>query len=229
MKELSLNILDVAENSVKAGANLTQILIEEEGNELVLSIIDDGCGMSPEVVRSVVDPFYTTRTTRKVGMGVPLLKLACEQTEGSLSIESVTEEADSVNHGTKVTALFHTDHGNYISSGGAPASSFQEYIFDAVLPGMIKTDRWEKNPEFYENVPSRFTPLGDVISTICTLIQGHPDTDFLFRHTKGDSAVELDTRQLREVLEDVPLSSWDVIQWIDSFLREQYDEFNTVQ
>ena len=94
MKELSLNILDVAENSVKAGATLTQILLDEQDGTLTLQIVDDGCGMSEDVVRSVVDPFYTTRTTRKVGMGIPLLKLACEQTGGSLSIDSVTKEAD---------------------------------------------------------------------------------------------------------------------------------------
>ena len=182
MKEISLNILDIAENSVKAGASLTQILIDETENKLVLSIVDDGCGMDEDTVKSVVDPFYTTRTTRKVGMGVPLLKLACEQTGGNLSITSVTEAADPVNHGTTVTALFYTDHID-------------------------------------------FTPLGDVVSSILTLIQGHPDTDFLFRHTKGEKEVALDTRELRRILEDVPLSSYDVIQWIESFLREQYDDF----
>ena len=141
MKELSLNILDVAENSVKAGASLTQILLTEQDNVLTLEIVDDGCGMSEDVVRSVVDPFYTTRTTRKVGMGIPLLKLACEQTGGSLTISSVTQESDPVNHGTHVTATFHTDHID-------------------------------------------FTPLGDVSASVLTLIQGHPDTDFLFRHKR---------------------------------------------
>lgn len=182
MKEISLNILDIAENSVKAGASLTQILIDETDNMLTLSIIDDGCGMDEETVRSVTDPFYTTRTTRKVGMGVPLLKLACEQTGGNLTIESKTEEMDPVSHGTKVVAVFFSDHID-------------------------------------------FTPLGDVISSILTLIQGHPDTDFLFRHTKGEKEVALDTRELRQVLEDVPLSSYEVIQWIESFLKEQYEEF----
>jgi len=85
MKEISLNILDIAENSVKAGATLTQILLEENGPLLTLSILDDGCGMTPEILRGVVDPFYTTRTTRKVGMGLPLLKLACEQTYDALT------------------------------------------------------------------------------------------------------------------------------------------------
>ena len=183
MKELSLNILDVAENSVKAGASLTQILLTEQGNKLTLEIIDDGCGMSEDVVRSVTDPFYTTRTTRKVGMGIPLLKLACEQTGGELTISSVTEEDDPVQHGTHVTATFYTDHLD-------------------------------------------FTPLGDVSSSILTLIQGHPDSDFVFRHQKDDRTVELDTRELREVLEDVPLNSYDVMRWIGENLQEQYESLS---
>ena len=73
MKELSLNILDIAENSVKAGASLTEIFIDELGDKLTLTIRDNGCGMSEEIRRTVTDPFYTTRTTRKVGMGLPLL------------------------------------------------------------------------------------------------------------------------------------------------------------
>lgn len=181
MKELSLNILDVAENSVKAGATLTQILLTERGKALTLEIVDDGCGMSEDVVRSVIDPFYTTRTTRKVGMGIPLLKLACEQTDGKLTISSVTQEADPVNHGTHVTATFNMNHID-------------------------------------------FTPLGDVSSSVLTLIQGHPDTDFLFRHDRNGHVVELDTRQLREVLEDVPLNSYDVMEWIGGYLQEQYAE-----
>ncbi len=179
MKELSLNILDVAENSVKAGASLTQILLTEEGNTLRLEIVDDGCGMSEDIVRAVIDPFYTTRTTRKVGMGIPLLKLACEQTGGQLTIDSVTQEADPVNHGTHVTATFYTDHID-------------------------------------------FTPLGDVSASVLTLIQGHPDTDFLFRHQYEGHVVELDTRMLREILEDVPLNSYDVMEWIGGYLQEQY-------
>ena len=181
MKELSLNILDVAENSVKAGATLTQILLTERDDVLTLEIVDDGCGMSEDVVRSVIDPFYTTRTTRKVGMGIPLLKLACEQTGGNLQISSVTQEANPQEHGTHVTATFYKDHID-------------------------------------------FTPLGDVSASVLTLIQGHPDTDFLFRHQIGDGVVELDTRELREVLEDVPLNSYDVMQWIGGNLQEQYEE-----
>ena len=76
MKDLSLNLLDIAENSVKAGATLTQLLLTQEREILTFQVVDDGCGMTEEVLRGVVDPFYTTRTTRKVGMGLPLLRMA---------------------------------------------------------------------------------------------------------------------------------------------------------
>lgn len=180
MKEISLNVLDIAENSVKANATLTEIFIDEVGDTLTLTIKDDGCGMNEETVKSVIDPFYTTRTTRKVGLGIPLLKLACEQTGGTLSITSSVSETD---HGTTVTAVFYKNHID-------------------------------------------FTPLGDIISSIVTLIQGHPDTDFLFRHTTDKGAVELDTREIRAVLEDVPLDTYEVIIWIGDNLREQYKAFN---
>ncbi len=180
MKELSLNILDVAENSVKANAALTEILLDETDETLTLVIKDNGCGMTEDVVKSVTDPFYTTRTTRKVGMGVPLLKLAAEQTGGSFKIvSSVSPE----NHGTSVTAVFYKNHID-------------------------------------------FTPLGDVVSSVTTLIQGHPDTDFLFKHTKGENQVLLDTRELRGVLEGVPLNSYEVIKWTEEYLKEQYEGLN---
>ena len=180
MKELSLNILDITENSVKAGAPLTAITLEQTADTLTVSIADDGCGMDAETVRGVTDPFYTTRTTRPVGMGLPLLRLVAEQTGGSLTVASRDEAHYPDDHGTTVTAVFHTDH------------------IDC-------------------------PPLGDVIATVVTLIQGHPDRDFLFTHRRptGDP-VELDTRQLRQILEDVPLDSYDVLQWIQGFLQEAY-------
>ena len=80
MKELSLNVLDITMNSVKAKATLINIHITENDELLTLEIIDNGCGMTAEFLRGVIDPFCTTRTTRKVGLGIPLLKLAAEQT-----------------------------------------------------------------------------------------------------------------------------------------------------
>lgn len=178
MKELSLNILDIAENSVKAGARLTHISLIEDDERLVIAITDDGCGMDAETVKGVTNPFYTTRTTRSVGLGLPLLKLQAEQTGGSMTVNSVSSK-DSDNHGTKVEAVFIKNHID-------------------------------------------FTPLGDVISSVVTLIQGHPDTDFLFTHKNGEGEVKLDTRELREVLGGVPLNEYEVIKWIEEYLREQY-------
>lgn len=102
MQELSLNILDIAQNSVKAGATLVTVTVEEEtaADRMTITIGDNGCGMTAEQVQRVVDPFYTTRTTRRVGLGVPFFKMAAELTGGSLTIDS------SVGKGTDVTAVF---------------------------------------------------------------------------------------------------------------------------
>jgi len=106
MKELSLNILDVAKNSVVAGASLIEIsLVTDERGWLTLKICDNGCGMDEETLKRVTDPFYTTRTTRKVGLGLPLLKLAAEQTGGTLQLRSSIEKGKS---GTSLVATFDT-------------------------------------------------------------------------------------------------------------------------
>ena len=110
MKELSLNILDVAQNSVKAEATLIEILIDEAGPRLSLTIKDNGYGMKADFLERVLDPFTTTRTTRKVGLGLPLLKMAAEATGGGLEIRSVHRSDDSIECGTVVSALFYTDH-----------------------------------------------------------------------------------------------------------------------
>ena len=115
MKELSLNILDVTKNSVTAGADRIDIILEtSEDGWLELRIEDNGCGMSEEVQRRVTDPFYTTRTTRKVGMGLPLLKLAAEQTGGELKIISSTEKGKS---GTTLSATFDTRSIDFMPIG----------------------------------------------------------------------------------------------------------------
>ena len=179
MKELSLNILDIAENSLKAGATLTEISIIENTDELTIIIKDDGCGMSEDTVRDVINPFYTTRTTRKVGLGIPLFKMAAEQTGGYVEIESKTATEKDATHGTTVSAHFKKNHLD-------------------------------------------FTPLGDIISTVTTLIQGHPDRDFLFSHKTDAREVSLDTREIRAVIEDIPLDSFEILSWIRSSLDEQY-------
>ncbi len=105
MKEISLHALDIGQNSITAGASHLELRLEAgDGDTLTLTVIDDGKGMSPELLARVTDPFATTRTTRKMGLGLPLLRLSAEQTGGSLSIQS----AEGI--GTTVTAVFHTSH-----------------------------------------------------------------------------------------------------------------------
>ena len=106
MKELSLHILDIAKNSVKAKASLIEIAVleDEEKNLLSIGIFDNGCGMTEEFLKTVRDPFSTTRTTRKVGMGIPLFEAASVQCGGGLDITS------EVGVGTKVTTTFELDH-----------------------------------------------------------------------------------------------------------------------
>ena len=182
MKELSLNILDISENSVKAKASLVEITLSETEDILTISITDNGVGMTEETRRSVIDPFYTTRTTRKVGLGIPLFKFAAEQTGGGIEISSKHKDEFPEDHGTTVKATFFKNHID-------------------------------------------FTPLGDVVSTITTLIQGHADIDFHYRHTFGDKVLDFDTREVRAVLEDIPLDSYEILLWIKENLEEQYVGF----
>lgn len=113
MRELSLNVMDVVQNSITAGATLIRIRIEEhlQKEALLISIEDNGIGMTDEQMKSVKDPFYTTRTTRNVGLGVPLFKMEAEMTGGSFEIFSKYGE------GTSVTALFQTDSIDMIPLG----------------------------------------------------------------------------------------------------------------
>lgn len=106
MRELALHLLDIAENSVSARAANIYILVEEDTQQDTLRMLvkDNGSGMTPEMVAKVIDPFTTSRTTRKVGLGIPLLKAAAEMCEGWLKIES------TVGLGTTVEVLFKRSH-----------------------------------------------------------------------------------------------------------------------
>lgn len=177
MRELSLNILDIAQNSITAGASLITIEIAEDTatKTLLIGIYDNGKGMSEEQVRSVIDPFFTTRTTRKVGMGIPLFKMAAEQTGGSLQIKS------ELGVGTEVRATFKTDSVD-------------------------------------------FTPLGDVAATVQMLISMNTDRDFIYRRSVDGRDFTLDTREVKEILGDVPLDAYEVSQWLIEFINENTHE-----
>ena len=177
MKELSLHILDIAKNSVKAKATVVEIEIEEDIKEnlLKISIKDDGCGMEKEFLERVRDPFSTTRTTRKVGMGIPLFKMSCEQTGGKFTIES------EKGVGTKINALYKTDSVD-------------------------------------------FTPLGDIASTIVTIVSMNADKEFLYRRVLDDKEFIFSTVEIKKILDGVPLSESSVMNWIEEYLNEQYNE-----
>lgn len=117
MKELSLNILDIAENSVKAGATNVKIELEETEETLKITVSDNGCGMKEDFLKAVIDPFTTTRTTRKVGLGIPLLKMEAEMTGGSLSVKSKHVDEFPEDHGTVTSALFYKNHIDFIPLG----------------------------------------------------------------------------------------------------------------
>ncbi|MCR4620686.1 MAG: ATP-binding protein [Clostridiales bacterium] len=98
MNELSLYILDLVQNSIRAGARLVQVIIKLDTQKdlLVIEIIDDGCGMDEELLKRVTSPFTTTRTTRKVGLGLPMIKQQCEMTGGEFDIQSTPGEGTSL-------------------------------------------------------------------------------------------------------------------------------------
>ena len=173
MRELSLNILDIAQNSISAGAPLITIQVSENtiDHTLLIGIYDNGKGMSEEQVKSVIDPFFTTRTTRKVGMGIPLFKMAAEQTGGGLEIKS------ELGVGTEVRANFKTDSVD-------------------------------------------FTPLGDIASTVQMLITMNTDRDFVYKHMVNEKEFIADTREIKAILGDVPLDTYEVSQWLIEFIKE---------
>ena len=131
--------------------------------------------MTEEQVKSVIDPFFTTRTARKVGMGIPLFKMSCEQTGGKFTIES------EKGVGTKINALCNTDSID-------------------------------------------FTPLGDIASTIVTIVSMNADKEFLYRRVLDDKEFIFSTVEIKKILDGVPLSEPSVMNWIEEYLNEQYNE-----
>lgn len=177
MPELSLNVLDIVQNSVKAKASLISISVlkDTQQRELSISIKDNGCGMTDEQISRVIDPFYTTRTTRKVGLGVPFFKLSAELTGGSFSIES------KVNVGTEVCAVYCYEHIDMM-------------------------------------------PLGDMAATMVSLVSVNPLIDFCYTYAVDDRSFTLDTREVRTILEGVPLNEPPVLSFISDFIKENEAE-----
>ena len=177
MKDLSLHILDIVQNSIRAKAQLIEIEITElpKENQLIITIADDGTGMNSEQLKQAIDPFYTSRTTRKVGLGLSLFKQNAEQTGGSFNIESESEK------GTKVTAIF----------------------------GLKHLDR---------------PIMGDLVGTLLLLICSSEETDYVFKHQTPSGEFVLDTRELKQTLENVPLNHPEVRSFLKEMLQENLEQ-----
>lgn len=177
MTELSLNVLDIAQNSIKAKASLVEITVQKDlpAARMRICIRDNGCGMTGEQVARVIDPFYTTRTTRKVGLGVPFFKMSAEMTGGSFSIHS------EPGVGTVIEAEYCTDSIDML-------------------------------------------PLGDMAATMTSMISVNPEIDFTYTYGVNGAGFTMDTREIRTVLEGLPVNSGEVLAFIGDFIRENQAE-----
>ena len=149
MEDLSLHILDVVENSIAANASKIIIKIIEKENKdlLIIEIKDNGRGMNEETVNKVLDPFYTTRTTRRVGLGLSLLQQAAKESNGDFEINS------EPGVGTEIKASFQYSH----------------------------IDR---------------KPIGDMNSTIVTLMTSHPEINFVYEYEDDEGNYVLDSKEI---------------------------------
>lgn len=182
MRELSLHILDIAQNSIKAEAECLRIVVIEDlaSDKLTIKIKDDGTGMDSETVSKVIDPFYTTRTTRKVGLGIPLFKTSAEQCDGYFEIKS------NLGAGTEIIAVFKHSH----------------------------IDR---------------VPLGNMPDTIVTIINGCDNMDLVYTHTFNGLTFTLNTKEIKKLLDGVPISNLDVISWLREYITEGLGEIMGIQ
>ena len=131
MKEISLHILDIMQNSVTAGADLIELVVIENEKEDILSFLvkDNGKGMSKEFLASVTDPFTTGRTTRKVGLGIPLLKNATELTGGGIEIESTLGEGTTIKANFVYSSIDRQPLGNMAETMHQLITSYEDVDF----------------------------------------------------------------------------------------------------
>lgn len=177
MKEISLHILDIAENSVNADAKRIEIVVSEhiKNDKLTLLIKDDGRGMDSATVQRISDPFVTSRTTRKVGLGIPFLKAAAEACQGGLEIRS------QPGRGTEIEVTFQHSH----------------------------IDRM---------------PLGDLQATFLQLLIGYPHVHWVFRYRMDEREFCLDDAEIKQTLEDVPLSDPAVISFLRQLISNGFEQ-----
>jgi len=180
LRELSLHILDVVENGITAGADIIRIQVEESRAEDLLSIkiSDNGRGIPAAKLAKLQDPFITSRTTRRVGLGLSLLAAAAQRCDGKLEVEAVAAG------GTEVRASFRRSH----------------------------IDR---------------APLGDMASTMATLMMGNSHIDFVYTHVIDGEEFSLDTREIKKELGDHSLEDPMVIHQLGESIRTSLNQLVT--
>jgi anti-sigma regulatory factor (Ser/Thr protein kinase) len=177
MRELALHILDIVENALEADARLVALIVVEDHtmDRLTITVRDDGRGMDAETVHKVRDPFYTTRTTRHVGLGIPLLDAAAKRCAGGLDIQSTPGQ------GTTITATFQHSH----------------------------IDR---------------APLGDMPGTLMGILLREQAFDLSYTHQIRVGACEhifeLDTREIKQQLGDIPLATPAIRRWLGEYIAQ---------
>jgi hypothetical protein len=176
MKDLALHILDILQNSVTAGATRIMLEINEFPEKDIYSVkfTDNGKGMDAIMIKQVTDPFFTTRITRKVGLGIPLLNQNAERTGGNLMILSTPGT------GTEVEARFGYSH----------------------------IDR---------------LPTGDIAGTMALTVSSYPAIDFIYIHKTPEGTYIFNTKEIKETLEDVPISNPQVIAFMKDLIRENLE------
>ncbi len=172
MEEISLHILDIAENSLRAGAKNVEILVVRDRSQdlLKIDVRDDGRGMDAETLAQVRNPFFTTKQ-KKTGLGIPLLAQAAEQAGGGLTIDSAPDS------GTRVTVTFQ---------------------WSAI-------DR---------------PKMGALADTLLTIIAGHPELDMVYEEWVDGEVFRLDTREIKNELDDVPINSPAVFEALRGMLQD---------
>ena len=173
VEDISLHILDIAENSVRADAKNVEIIVSRDLNNdlLRVEVNDDGKGMDAGTLAMVRDPFFSTKH-KKTGLGIPLFAQAAELTGGTLMIESVPGK------GTRVSATFTWSH----------------------------VDR---------------PMIGSMADTVLSLIAGHPYLEYVYEERDNGRVFRIDTREIKDDLEGVPINSAEVLRAIRGMFAEQ--------
>ena len=173
LEHLTDHIMDIAMNSVRAGGRniFIDVVSKKEHNLLTLTITDDGVGMTEDVARAAMDPFFSTKEKKEIGLGIPLLQGATEICGGDFSLRTAP------GRGTTVQAAFALDHPD--------------------LP-----------------------PVGNLKETILLLCVTNPEVRFVFRYRDDHKEFLLDTKEIHELLDGVPINHPEVIDFLQRYLDE---------